>query len=194
MIDITLPDQGTINTTLPDPSDPMYQPASLCLFLKQTFASMRSAGLHVQKAQIADLTSYQSSLGTWLTNAQAREDEILTEGASEVVANLPDVLAIGAAYMSGGATAAIGCIQSIVLKRLFGGDQAALAGYQQAGASEIDLSEIVEKLDEFNVMFDKFALIEEQYSRLEAFFNNLTINLNSEEWEQSFAFTSDTQD
>ena len=193
MIDITLPDQGTIDTTLPDTSDPMYQPAALCLFLRQTFALMRTAGLNIQKAQVSDLTSYQSSLGTWLAQQQAREDEILVEGASEIAANLPDVLAIGAAYMSGGATAALGCIQSIVMKRLFGGDTSAEASYNQTQAAGVDTSGIEALMEEFNDMFDKFALIEEQYSRLEAFFNNLTINLKSEEWEQSYTFTDETQ-
>lgn len=149
MLSATIIDQGTINTTLPDPGDPTYQSEALCLFLRQQFAALRTASFQFEKAQVSDITSFQTSLSTWLANQQAREDEILADGVATTVATLPDILAIGAAYMSGGATAAIGCIVNMVMKKMFGGDQGATGSYNQAQASgSVDFDEIIAKLEE----------------------------------------------
>ena len=51
------------------------------------------------------------------------------------------------------------------------------------------LEEMKVLLAEFNELFDKFALIDDTYSRLESFFSNLTINLIKDEEESSFSFT-----
>lgn len=153
MLETSIVDQGTINTTLPDPGDPTYQTESLCLFLKQQFAALRTEGFKFQKAQIADLSSWETDLEDWLSDAQDREDQILQQGYSSIVATLPDVLAIGSAYMSGGADAVLGCLVNIILERTFGGSQAATGSYNQA-ANTPNFNDLIDKLEEIRVQID----------------------------------------
>jgi len=170
MISASIIDQGTIDTTLPATSDPSYQSAALCLTIRQQLAALRTAGFEFQKAQIADVTTYRTSLNDWLEDAQQREDEIIQNGVTEVVANLPDVLAIGSALLSGGADAVVGVVLNMVLERLFGGAQAALGSH---GEADISMTEVVDKLEE----------IREQ---MEAILTEFNINLYNDPEGQSW--------
>jgi hypothetical protein len=147
MITANIIDQGTIDTTLPATSDPMYQVASLALFYKQQFAALRTAGFTFARPETTDFTTFKNGLATYLSNAYDRETEIIQDGVATTVATLPDVLSIGAAFTSGGASAAAACILNIVLGKLIGGDSGAQGDYEKAQASP-DMSEVVTALEE----------------------------------------------
>lgn len=174
MISASIIDQGTIDTTLPSTSDPMYQIASLALFYKQQFASLRAAGFQFAKPEVSDFTSFKNSLSTYLSDAYDRETEIIQNGVATTVATLPDVLSIGAAFVSGGATEASACILNIILGKLLGGDSGAHGDYEQAQANP-DMSEIVTALEEIK-------------GQIEATLNEFNINLYSDAEDSSVKY------
>jgi predicted TIM-barrel enzyme len=153
MISASIIDQGTINTTLPATSDPMYQVASLALFYKQQFAALRTAGFQFARPEVTDFTTFKNGLSTYLSDAYDRETEIIQDGVATTVATLPDILAIGSAFVSGGATEAGACILNIILGKLLGGDSGAHGDYENAQASP-DMSEIVTKLEEITAAIE----------------------------------------
>ena len=70
---------------------------------------MRTAGFEFQKAEVRDVSTLFQR--TSLTGSRMHKTVKLKSSrrdVTEIVANLPDILTIGAAYMSGGATAAHG--------------------------------------------------------------------------------------
>jgi len=174
MISASIIDQGTIDTTLPDTTDPMYQVASLALFYKQQFAALRTAGFQFAKPEVSDFTSFKANLSTYLSDAYDRETEIIQDGVATTVANLPDVLSIGAAFVSGGATEAAACILNIILGKLLGGDSGAHGDYENAQAST-DMTEVVSALEDIK-------------NQIEATLNEFNINVYSDEYDSSVKY------
>lgn len=158
---------------LPASSDPNYQNAVLCLMLRKTLEGMDTEGFDITRPEISDFTTYRASLTSWLDDAYDREAEIIRTGTSEIVANLPDILTIGAAYISGGASAAIGCVIEIMLKRLLGGDSGAVAA-NEGQTAEVDFTELIAKLEE----------LREQMAAILTEFN---INILRDEEEATFS-------
>jgi hypothetical protein len=128
---------------LPATTDPAYQMAVLSLMIRKNLENLDTEGFEYTKPEVSDFTGFKSELSTYLQNAYDRETEILQNGFATTIATLPDVLSIGAAFASGGATEAGACILNIVLGKLLGGDSGAMAGYE---GKDIDSSEIVTEL------------------------------------------------
>lgn len=149
--------------TLPADSDPMYQSAVLSLVLRKTLENMNTVDIAVTQPEVSDFSTFKSDLSTYLSDAYDRETEIINNGVSSIVANLPDVLSIGAAFVSGGATEAGACILNIVLGKLLGGDSGARGDYR-GGETAPDMTEVVEKLEEVRAQIAKI-------------FNEWTINI-----------------
>ena len=173
MITAQIIDQGTIDTTLPSTSDPLYQLAALSLFYRQQFAALRTAGFQYARPEVSDFTSFKSDLSTYLSNAYDRETEIIQDGIATTTANLPDVLSIGAAFVSGGATEAAACILNILLGKLLGGDSGA-EGQYKIGEASPDMTDVVTALEEIR-------------DNIETILNEFNINLYSNEYEQSWS-------
>ena len=162
MISASIIDQGTIDTTLPATSDPMYQVASLALFYKQQFAALRTAGFQFARPETSDFTAYNTAADDWLDDANARFDAWLQGAVGEVIGNVPDVLSIGAAFVSGGATEVGAILLSKILNHMFHVEDSRA---QYEGAREnVDTEAIVDKLEE----------VREQ---IEATLNEFNINL-----------------
>ncbi|MGW8324242.1 MAG: hypothetical protein ACWGNI_00970 [Desulfobacterales bacterium] len=150
--------------TLPASTDPNYQTAVLSLMIRKTFEAMETAGLDITRPEISDFSPFKSSLSTYLQNAYDRETEIITDGVSSISANIPDILSIGAAYVSGGASEAIGCVLNIMIGKMLGGDSGA-QGDHRTGDPQ-DLTSLINKLEE----------IREQISTILTEFNINTYN------------------
>lgn len=144
MLEALLPVIGTLNETLPDTSDSMYQSAALALTLHKIIKNLSDEGFTFRAPEVSDFTTYRASLSDYLDAAYERETEIIQQGFSNVIANLPDVLTIGAAFASGGASAAGACILEIILGKLLGGDSGAQGEY---ASKSIDMSEVVSALE-----------------------------------------------
>lgn len=136
-----------LSDTLPASTDPNYQCAALCLMLRKTLEELDTQAFTFNAVESTDFSSFKTSLTNWLDDAYDRETEIIQDGVSEITANLPDILAIGAAYVSGGASEAIGCLINIALGRLLGGDSGAIAAYE-AKENSVDLTDMIAKLEE----------------------------------------------
>lgn len=173
MITADIIDQGTINTTLPSPGDPTYQVESLALFYRQQWAALRTAGFNFARPQTSDFSTFQTGLETYLEDAYDRETEIINDGVATTVAALPDILAIGSAFVSGGASAVGAILLEIILGKLIGGDSGARAGYR-AGEVSPDMTEVVDALEEIRDM-------------IETILTEFNINLYSGEYEQSWS-------
>jgi hypothetical protein len=172
-----IPDQGTIDETLPAPGDPSYQSESLALVIKKMFAALRTEGFVFERADSSDFADFGNEFQTGIDNYITRYEQILADGASSVVASIPDVLPIMAALLSGGATP--------VLAILLQGVVDTMLRHTNASSTATQGEAIVEKLEELRALveegrddFRTFGVIDGEYSRLESFFSKLTINLS----------------
>jgi methionine synthase II (cobalamin-independent) len=141
------PSIGTLNTTLPDPGDPTYQTEALALTLHQIIKDLSDNGFEFSQVISTDLS-------TWTTNVQDAVDDyiekyedLLQTGASEVTANLPDVLSIMAAVVSGGSDAIIGVLLQGVLDVLMRHKDTRTDHYN-GDTAEVDMSEVIDVLEE----------------------------------------------
>jgi len=118
MLTAVIYDQGTIDTTLPDPGDPTYQTEALSLALRKTLQNLFDEGFEFERAESTDFTSFGGDAQDAVDDYMDRYEEILQTGASEVVAALPDVLPIIGALLSGGATPVLTILAQGVLDTL----------------------------------------------------------------------------
>jgi len=119
---------ATAEDDLPAKTHALYQSAVTSLVIRKTLENIEDAGIKVTAVENSDFTSYRTALSTYVSNAHDRETEIIQDGVSSIAANLPDILSIGAAFASGGASAAGACVLNIMLGKLLGGDSGAIAG------------------------------------------------------------------
>ena len=180
MITADIIDQGAIDTTLPPTSDPLYQLAALSLFYRQQWAALRTAGFNFARPEVSDFSTFNNELSTYLDNAHDRETEIIQTGASAISANLPDILSIGAAFASGGASAAAACVVNTALGKLLGGDSGAIGDYEVSQASP-DMTEVVDKLEELRQAVNQVL-------------STFNINLLSDQYEAYFSATQDLEE
>ena len=143
MITASIIDQGTINTTLPDTDDPMYQVAALALFYRQQFAALRTAGFEFKRPEVSDLSSYNTNINSWLDDANDRFDDWLQGEVAEAIGNIPDAITVGEAMVTGGAGAVAAILVEKLIQHQFHVEDSRA---QYEGAQ--DVSEIVDKLDE----------------------------------------------
>jgi len=137
---------SSLSDTLPDSSDSNYQAAALCLMLRKTLEELDTQGFNFNAVEVSDFSTFNTSMDTFLANANTRFDEWLQGQVASVSANLPDVLAIGAAYVSGGASEVGGLILQRVLGMLF--HQEDSRAEHEGAHANIDTTALEEKLDE----------------------------------------------
>jgi len=169
MLEALIIDQGTIVTTLPATSDPMYQVAALALFYRQQFAALRTAGFQFASPEISDFTAYNTAADDWLDDANDRFDAWLQGQIATAIGNVPDVLQIGAAFVSGGATEVGAILLTKILNHMF---HVADSRAQHEGPQ--DTAAIVAKLEEVR-------------AQIEATLDEFNINIFQEEHEQSWS-------
>ena len=131
--------------TLPATSDPMYQTSVLSLMIRKTLENVEAQGIDIVRTEVADFEAFEFDMNDFIDKSGQRLDDLLTTGVTTVIANLPDVLEIGAAYASGGATAVGGIILNKVIGHMFH-----VADSNAEHGSEIDLSAIEEQLEALN--------------------------------------------
>lgn len=155
-----------------DSAYPTENTERLSYYILQQWEALRIAGLKFTKPETSDFSGFKASLSDYLSLAYQRETEIIQQGFSNIVANIPDILSIGAAYASGGATEAIGCILNIAIGKMLGGDSGAQGDYEQSQL-EIDMAEVVEKLEALE-------------TAIHTIMNEYTINIHSDKEDVSF--------
>ena len=170
MITVDIVDQGTIDTTLPPTSDPLYQIASLALFYKQQFAALRAAGLQFKRPEVSDLSTLNTDMNSWLDDANARFDAWLQGAVGEVISNVPDVLAVGEAMLTGGASAVGAIVLEKTLNHMFHVEDSRA---QYEGAQ--DMAAIEDKLEEIR-------------AQIEATLNEFNINIYSDQEDSSVKY------
>ena len=147
---------GGLSDDLPASTDPAYQNAALCLMLRKQLENLEANGFSFNAVETTDFTTFNTDMNTFLANANQRFDEWLQGQVATVAANLPDVLSIGAAYVSGGATEVGGLILQRVLGHLF--HQTDSYAEHEGVRTDIDteelenkITEVVNKLEEVRV-------------------------------------------
>lgn len=109
----------SLDQTLPSPGDATYQTEQLALILNNTIKELDDEGFEFATAESSDFSSYGTDLKTFIDNMHEREEDILLTGATTVVANLPDVLPIIGAILSGGTAAIPSILLNAVVSQLF---------------------------------------------------------------------------
>jgi len=144
--DIQVPE--TLNQTLPTPGDPTYQTEQLALILSNTLKALDTAGFTFKAAEATDFTTYGNSVKGFIDDMKAREDDILIDGFSTVVATLPDVVPIIEAILSGGYSAIPSILLNGVMSQLFRSrDSAITAKEGEILNSDVDVSSLVTALE-----------------------------------------------
>lgn len=133
------------------------------------------AGISVSQAETSDLSTYAGDWQDALDDWGQRLDEILANGFSEVIVNLPDVLPIIGALLSGGAEPVLSILLDGVLRVLNKqlDSRVAEAGGEIEGGS-IDFTEVIEKLEEIR-------------AEIETTLAEFNINMYNEEYQQSWS-------
>lgn len=142
----SFPTIGTLNTTLPSPGDPTYQSEALALTIHQTIKNLSDAGFEFAQVVSGDLSTYTTNTQDAIDDYIERYEDLLISGASEVVANLPDVLGIMAALVSGGAEPVIGILLQGVLDVLMRHKDTRTDQYN-GDRAEVDMSGVVTQLE-----------------------------------------------
>ncbi len=141
--------------TLPVDSDPMYQPAVLALMIRKNLEALDTQGFNFKLAETTDLTSFNNDMTTYLANANTRFDEWLQGQVATVAANLPDVLAVGEAMLSGGGSAVGALVLNRVLGMAFHREDSRA---QHEGAhTNVDSAAIVTALENIETILTTFA-------------------------------------
>lgn len=172
MLTAEIYDQGTINTTVPSPGDPTYQTECLSLALRKTLQNLYDNDFVFERAETTDLNTWGGDMQDALDDYIDRYEDILQTGASSVVANLPDVLPIIAALMSGGAEPVLAILLQGVLDAVLRHKN---TGVTEAGEeiSNADVSGIEDRLDNIESAI---------YQVLDEFTINIIGDLEAQSW------------
>ena len=172
MITAEIVDQGTIDTSLPPTTDPLYQVAALSLFYRQMFAALRTAGFSFKRPQTSDLTTFNTNMNDWLDDANARFDAWLQGAVGEVISNVPDVLLVGEALVTGGASAVGSIVLEKMLNHMFHVEDSRA---QYEGAHEnVDTAALEAKLEEIRL-------------QMEEILTQFNINIFADEYQQTWS-------
>lgn len=165
----SFPTIGTLDTTLPSTSDPAYQLASLALDVHKIIKNLSDEGFVFRQAEASDFTAWEGSVTDALDDYIERYEDILQSGFSEVVANLPDVISIMGAIVSGGGEGVISILLQGILDVILR-HKDTRSDYYNGDTAEVDTAALVAKLDD---------LIDAIYSILTTF--NINLYAESEE-------------
>lgn len=168
----TLPTIGTLDTTLPETTDPQYQSASLALDLHKVLKNMSDAGMTINQAVSTDFTAFANGVTDGMDDYIERYEEILANGVSEVVGVLPDVLPIITALLSGGSEPVLAILLQGVLDlmaRKFDTRITEKGGEIEAGTA--DMTGVVEQLEAIETK------LEEQRVQIAGILTEFNINI-----------------
>lgn len=148
----SLPDPGTIETDIPEPGEAGYQQECFALYLRQVFKNLYDEGFAFNSVESSDLSSFSGDVADGLDDYIERYEEILLDGASEITANIPDVLPIMAALVSGGSAPVLSILLQGVLDAFLRNRNASIT---QSEGETLDTSELVDAirtvLNEFTI-------------------------------------------
>lgn len=134
--------------------------------------NLSAAGITMTQSEVSDFTAYNTLADTWLDDANDRFDAWLQGAVGEAIGNVPDVLQIGAAFVSGGASEVGVIILSKILNHMFHVEDSRA---QYEGAHEnIDMDAIVAKLEEVR-------------AEIETTLSEFNINIFLDEYQQSWS-------
>lgn len=173
-LSFTLPSIGTLDTTLPDTSDPMYQPASLCLDIHKILKAAADQGMSISQAVASDFSTYETNIQSAIGDFMTRCTELLTTGSSSTSASLPSIVPLATAILAGGSNVVvpllINTLVDVVLKQF--NVRADVANGEPGGT--VDFTDVVDKLDEVR-------------AQIETTLTEFTINIQSAIDEQTFS-------
>ena len=168
----TLPTIGTLDTTLPETTDPQHLSASLALDLHKVLKNMSDAGMTINQAVSTDFTAFANGVTDGMDDYIERYEEILANGVSEVVGVLPDVLPIITALLSGGSEPVLAILLQGVLDlmaRKFDTRITEKGGEIEAGTA--DMTGVVEQLEAIETK------LEEQRVQIAGILTEFNINI-----------------
>ena len=176
------PTIGTLDETLPATSDSQYQQAALSLTIHKIVKNLSDEGFEFTKPEATDFTAFNTEVNTFITDMNTRFDEILAQGFSEVVANLPDVLNIMAAISSGGLSEVPAILLNAILGQMFHWRDSSIEAAEGEPLAELDVSGIVTQLEAIEA---RLALMETAIQEILTDFN---INVFRDEETQTYSF------
>ena len=145
-----------LSDTLPTPGDPTYQTECLSLMLRKTLEALDTNSFGFERAESSDFTSYSNGMKDFIDDMNEREDEILLNGVSSIVATLPDVLPIIGAVLSGGTAAVPSILLNGLVSQLFRSRNSAItAKGGEILAGDADMTGIEEGLTALEMTLDE---------------------------------------
>lgn len=178
------PTIGTLDETLPATSEPIYQLAALSLTVHKIIKNLSDNNFQFKQAIESDFTTFGTDTQGAIDDHITRYEEFLQGAAASVVADLPDVLPIIGALLSGGSEPVMAILLQGVLDTLlrhkdrrteeYGGDKA-----------EVDMSSVVTAIEEVRDKLDDSGTniterLEEVRQQMDSILNEFTINLHDD--------------
>lgn len=180
----SFPTIGTLDRTLPATSEPLYQVANLALTIHDIIKALSDNSFQFKQAIDSDFTTFGTDTQNALDNYIDRYEDFLQTGASAVAANLPDVLPIIGALLSGGSEPVIAILLQGVLDTLLRHKDVRTNEYD-GDKAEVDLSSVVTAIQEVRDKLDDNGTniterLEEVRQQVDSIMTELTINLHDD--------------
>lgn len=190
----TLPTIGTLETDLPTPGDPTYQQEALALNLHKVLKELSDEGFVVNMTETSDLTAFSNDVADGVDDYMERYEDLLQEGASSVIANIPDVVSIIAALLSGGSEPVLVILLQGVLDVIL---RHVDHRTDEANGDPEAIAAIVAELEAINAKIETTGtegiadvlntLLEDIRSQIETTLNEFTINISGDDMSQSWS-------
>lgn len=148
---------GTLVTTLPPESDPAYQLASLALTLHKIIKDMSDNEFDFQQVVPSDVSGLFTATEGGLDDYIDRYEEVLQEGASDVVATLPSLIPYISAFLSGGAEGMIALFLKSIFDALVRGKDTRTTEHDSeygGDVAQVDTASIVTALEGIKAQMD----------------------------------------
>jgi hypothetical protein len=154
---------ASLDQTLPTPGDPTYQMEALARTIHNTLIELNTENFEFSAAEASDFNTYGNDMKTFIDNMRDREDEILLSGFSSIIANLPDVIPLISAILSGGTAAIPSILLNALIGQLYRSRNSAITAKEGEVLSDLDtggvedgLSEIYQELQNIKTELDAF--------------------------------------
>ena len=145
-----------------DVDKPSENQERLAYNLNTILLALQAQNFEFTAVETSDFATFNTDMNSWLDDANARFDAWLQGAVGEAIGNVPDAIAIGSAFVSGGATEVGAIILEKILNHMFHVEDSRA---QYEGSQ--DLTEIADKL-------------EEVVTAIHTIMNEYTINLHTD--------------
>ena len=156
-----------------DVDKPSENQERLAYNLNTILLALQAQNFEFTAVETSDFATFNTDMNSWLDDANARFDAWLQGAIGEAIGNVPDAIAIGSAFVSGGATEVGAIILEKMLNHMFHVEDSRA---QYEGAHEnVDTDAIVNKLEEVR-------------AQIEATLNEFNINLYNDADDSSVKY------